>query len=1272
MIKIGHTADNHIDEMTGPESSGQNLRLEDTKRCLEAIADGFQSNQVDLIIDAGDLFDKAKLWSDQSYSNLVIAIDFLRRCASIAPTVLVMGTENHDNPKAYEALKRAMIPNLYIITEPALLTIQTTNGPIQVVGLPAFERGYFLTQYPDATPEEGNAIASQLLGNLVLGFSVQLDPAIPSVLVPHYEIQGCERENGRIATKKGEVVLPLEAIENSNFYLVCAGHIHKAQQVIALKPIYYSGPPTGIGFGEEGQEKGFYIHEVGDQFWNGSNFIKTPYRQFLTITLNQNDVEFFIKTGTVDNITPFWDKLNGAIVRVYYTCTDDQNKVFNRRDLETWLYNQGAFFVHEISPENILLAPVKQEISESGDIEENLEKWLKEYFKTLALDVLSIDPEKELTEILTLARPVILQASAKLPGGRLSGIFELDSLEVKNYRMHRESAIDFTRVKFAMVNGRNGTGKSSLFSDAIIDGFFEDPRSGETGSWITNGETDGMIKIRFKLGSTYQVIRHRKRGKSGKVTLSLQELVGETWEDRSGANKDETQAIINGLLGFDADTLRCIAMIQQGRYDVFFKADRKDRMRIICALLGLNVYEVMMEIGKEQAAVINREILKSQEKIAELNARLQNKEATVIELTKTRELMEQERANIQAAEVVYLKTLEELAEIKAAADQAEAIDRQMKALNAEIHQKKHIQIPEQTEILSKANLLLSQEAAILAGAEEYEQTNRQAIELRAKLPQIEQVKTQIGILERQLKDARQTIDQVNSEIVTLETLLNGAEGIKANAEKARSLRETVENMDKTAKEYREIEAIIKSLKDEKKAEEDRLWLERQTINTKIDQAKTKINLLENSGCIDPGRASCLFLSDAVAAKNSLDGLNAQFNAVQSDRIQELDSWIADVIAKQTAIDYIPGIHQDFIFQEKVYRPYIEQAAQLETKAELLKSYRDQLQKAQETEATLAAEIETLNGQKEALSSELSGLDTLEQKAASLYKWPQLKDKIEAAKQARESSGKLIASLSLEISEKEKQVADLLHQDANRFGELDRKKKEVDERKAAEEKTLQALRDLLAEQVKTSGKYERDLESFQADEEELEKIRAEVEPLAKKWDRFQVLIKACGFDGVPLSVVRGIIPELMARANGILSQMSRGTMSIEVRAEKVTGTGKEIPCLDVFVNEIYSGSLSFSERSGGEQVKAGLSFAFALADIKARRIGIRPAFMIVDEPPFLDEEGSDAYCDALEWLADAYQEMRVIAVSHDPRMKSRFKQEFRLTKTDAGAKVSLVV
>jgi exonuclease SbcC len=97
-------------------------------------------------------------------------------------------------------------------------------------------------------------------------------------------------------------------------------------------------------------------------------------------------------------------------------------------------------------------------------------------------------------------------------------------------------------------------------------------------------------------------------------------------------------------------------------------------------------------------------------------------------------------------------------------------------------------------------------------------------------------------------------------------------------------------------------------------------------------------------------------------------------------------------------------------------------------------------------------------------------------------------------------------------------------------------------------------------------------------------------------------------------------------------------------------------------------LPYAERSGGEQVKSALAFAFALADVKARRLGIQIGLLFVDEPPYLDEDGTRAYCDALEWLADSFEIMRIIAISHDPRMKSRFTQEINLIKTDEGSRI----
>ena len=51
------------------------------------------------------------------------------------------------------------------------------------------------------------------------------------------------------------------------------------------------------------------------------------------------------------------------------------------------------------------------------------------------------------------------------------------------------------------------------------------------------------------------------------------------------------------------------------------------------------------------------------------------------------------------------------------------------------------------------------------------------------------------------------------------------------------------------------------------------------------------------------------------------------------------------------------------------------------------------------------------------------------------------------------------------------------------------------------------------------------------------------------------------------------------------------------------------------------------RSGGERVKAALSVILALAELKCSTAGVQLGFLFIDEPPFLDDKGVQAYCDA---------------------------------------------
>ena len=76
----------------------------------------------------------------------------------------------------------------------------------------------------------------------------------------------------------------------------------------------------------------------------------------------------------------------------------------------------------------------------------------------------------------------------------------------------------------------------------------------------------------------------------------------------------------------------------------------------------------------------------------------------------------------------------------------------------------------------------------------------------------------------------------------------------------------------------------------------------------------------------------------------------------------------------------------------------------------------------------------------------------------------------------------------------------------------------------------------------------------------------------------------------------------------------------------------------------------------------------LAELKSSTAGVQLGFLFIDEPPFLDDKGVQAYCDALEAIQKRYSSLKIMAITHDPEMKARFPQSVDVVKTAEGSKV----
>ena len=128
------------------------------------------------------------------------------------------------------------------------------------------------------------------------------------------------------------------------------------------------------------------------------------------------------------------------------------------------------------------------------------------------------------------------------------------------------------------------------------------------------------------------------------------------------------------------------------------------------------------------------------------------------------------------------------------------------------------------------------------------------------------------------------------------------------------------------------------------------------------------------------------------------------------------------------------------------------------------------------------------------------------------------------------------------------------------------------------------------------------------------------------------------------------------------------MGVEFRLERLLKSGKEKVSLDIYIEEYGKSVLPYLSKSGGEKVKASLSVILALAEIKSSSVGIQLGMLFIDEPPFLDGDGIQAYCDALETIQNRYKNIKIMAITHDPTMKARFPQNLDVVKTENGSKV----
>ena len=163
-MKILHTADWHIGSFKGPERDGVNLRSLDTQKCLEEMVRVAETENPELALVSGDIFDRAEIWQGRSHKEVLQARNIILGLSKCCGKVFVMrGTPNHDSAEAFGELQAhfELVPNVEIVTVPQV--IRTEQFDIAV--LPGFDRGYFRANHPGLGKEEEHEVLTKELAN---------------------------------------------------------------------------------------------------------------------------------------------------------------------------------------------------------------------------------------------------------------------------------------------------------------------------------------------------------------------------------------------------------------------------------------------------------------------------------------------------------------------------------------------------------------------------------------------------------------------------------------------------------------------------------------------------------------------------------------------------------------------------------------------------------------------------------------------------------------------------------------------------------------------------------------------------------------------------------------------------------------------------------------------------------------------------------------------------------------------------------------------------
>ena len=320
-MRFLHFADAHIDMANYGRldpATGLPLRILDFLKALDDIVETAVSEQVDLVIFAGDAY---KDRNPQPTYQREWEKRIMRLSQAGIPTLLLVG--NHDVGRAanrahtLEEFRTLHVPHVFVADRIQLWTAAQLGVPAQILAIPWVSRSVLMTR--DETIglslSDIDTTIHDLVSKQVYHLLEQADPTLPLIITAHASVDGATYGSERMVMLGHEVVLSQTLLRDPRVDYVALGHIHKHQDLNPKQhpPIVYPGSIERIDFGEAKERKGFVLGELarGRTQWR---FVPLNTRRFFDYTADTPAQESFMRD--IMRQLPDPEAIEGAICRL--------------------------------------------------------------------------------------------------------------------------------------------------------------------------------------------------------------------------------------------------------------------------------------------------------------------------------------------------------------------------------------------------------------------------------------------------------------------------------------------------------------------------------------------------------------------------------------------------------------------------------------------------------------------------------------------------------------------------------------------------------------------------------------------------------------------------------------------------------------------------------------------------------------------------------------------------------------------------------------------